>query len=366
MPHIQRSFTHTLDANPTTLAYNTSYYINYRTGTGTFLNATHSSSQTVVELSKFFYQDLHALINSVNDFPFEVDFLEDEDVQYISGQIAPGFKIGTMSYIPRIVTYNNQYLPMFDTLYDDASSSYVSNRLRGESTSNTYFRNLCNIQGDASVRSYDYTLHVYYNTDYVYIGFTTARQSIITGLLTQVCLTDRIGVDWYLITGSLGLDYFGNDYFSSSNYQLRRVDSTETGLDTQDIIGFRYNVGTYLLNSGYTYAPSTTTEFPKTVSRNDTTNIVRIIGNPASMKLSTLNYGNFTLSEFNQELAANDKVIVARPVFFGGILDVPNHQVLVASENIATNVEHTINNTTYFCPGDPQLTNMIMPFLFEI
>ncbi len=384
MGHFSKKYTHTLESIPTIV---TLYQRMINTSSGDVTVGGTLTSAGSDQLSVLFYQDLHNFIESISDFPYTTEFVNDEDVSYSKSSSATSsvFKIGSMSYIPYISTMpsnatvaNQRYIPWIsiDPISyrkgTDGSASIRRDSVASGTKTGTTFRNIANCRKSDSNYDYEWTLHCYYNTHFCIIGFTNENTDKMICLLTQVDAVDRTGKGWYFITSVPGLSFvdgsssinlpYGLIEFHMISDPVRIPGSSASGIIQSNGAGGIIPYGpvsyttvgdVYSIKGNNTNASATDNLFDNPC--------ITVSNSYAAGK--TINIDS-SPAIFSEDFIDVEDVIVSRPIVLRGLMSLTD-QVLCASDNIVLNKEYEINGKKYYCPGDPGVTSLNMPFLFE-
>ena len=371
MAYVQQTFMHTLESAPTTLA--TLYVEHYKTHANIAPSeAVRTTFPFIKQLSEYLYKDIKTLLIDAalddNDFPFELEFVEDADIVYTNAQKMPKFRIGTMSYGTYVTKYavngNDTYTPWTTAYYSQVKSREINPELAAEGkTTSSYnpFRTLASILVDGL--TFEYTLYLHYNTDFIVLSFTTRNLSIVTPLIMQAKAKDRFLNDWYMIGRQFGC-CATSDYIYCKGPEFRKADNADAGLSGSHAIYFdedtivdaeQYTTNVYV--SPMTISPTNKLEGAQLPILSPCANYNSSVGTGAKYVIN--------LQDLSIESVDPSKVCVASPILLQGMLQLTS-QIKVASPNIINNREYVIGNKRYFCFGNPQVQALPVPFLFEI
>ena len=402
MPHVQRRFIHELADVPWETAKVYPYVALKDGGNCTALTSDYTSNTygflTHRNISAQFYKDLKTLVlQTIEDdpdkFPYDVEFFEDEDVNFVNNQKAPYFTIGTNSYVfllgnmgntintsyivPKLFLYYNIGPSAASYCYpwtEPLSSEYIST---GSFPYYYQYRTLY----DASIGKWDYTIHLYYNTDFLVIAYTTPTLTKPISILQQIKAKDRFNRDWYFICQLFGLDPIAN-YYSGNYLTIRQADDADgkcysTSPDYECLsqafnrgysdfqpgdvndVGFWFSCGYNIISSAYTY-------FPVEVDpRSESFGVYDVPIKSPCFRHNTSATGRWPNIEcLMQPLEDLTKVYLGNPILFNGLFTMSN-QILCASVNILNDAEYEFDGKKYWVFGYYACRYVPFPILFE-
>jgi len=381
--HFSKKYTHTLENAPTIGIFYQHSRLEGSEDYGTNVAVTPAS----LNLSTLFYQDLHNFLDSINDFPYETEFVNDEDIVYSTAAATASsiVKIGTMEYIPYISTCGSgqtegtqSYIPWMTIDPKDFRKSYGTEGIRfdtysGSAKYGTTFRTVANCKKAGGERVYEWTLHCYYNTHFCVLGFTNENTDKMIPILTQVDAVDRVGRDWYFVTSCPGYTMItssgtiSNEPYPLFEFHLKSNPKklpTSTG---SGIIQHRSSAGIGAYGN-FTYTANGDIYTIRGTNLNDARRDDTFI-NPCNGISNAYEIGKYMNIDSSPAFFSNDMidiedVIVAYPIVMNGLMTLTD-QVMCASDNIVLSKEYEINGKKYYCVGDPNVTSINMPFLFE-
>lgn len=401
MPHVSRQFIHTLEDVPRETTGATYVNVSFKNGSACpvnfYQNATTLRVNCHRDISAAFYKDLKVCLTQLAEddpakFPYELEFAEDEDVVYTNGQMIPPFKLGTNSYgisVGNLSTVTSPSVPWPCVYYGGGSSNTAGTTpsliLGGTSywSDATLFNNYYANSSLYSLYNIDqkkwvYTIHVYYNTDFLVVAFTTPKCGIPFSLFQQIKAKDRFNKDWYFIARFFGLEYM-KQITLGGPVIIRPADDADGNCDWTkgECIAQHYGktYDAYDLSTpadyGFWFASSysrDTNQFPHYYSPiydfSSAASSFPIV-NPCFN--STANAGKWPNLGVLMTPLRNDSslVCIANPILFNGLFTMSN-QILCASINIENNQEYIFNDKRYYVFGERYMQKVPFPILFEL
>lgn len=392
MPYVSQSYVHPVsecpkEATTAIRTYCAFYDSSANCSPTSYINHATWGLSTHRDISATFYKDIRNFLISVRqsdleNFPYTLEFLEDADVVYANNQKMPPFKIGTNSYCLCVADMGNSvsYSVPFPFVYyniTSATSSYpwlmpysnwsTTATSPGANIGMSKYRVAYNLY-DATDDAFEYTLHCFYNTDFLVLAFSTPTTTMLFSFIQQIRCWDRFGVEYYMISHMLGFDFTQN-FGMGSFCILRLAEDADYYYYSNIAQSLGREAGNFKVNAnsvGFWYAWDInydSTEYPFTMSgATQPGSMFPCIINPC------LNYSGGgkwpNLSILNIPLEETDPVMVSKLICFWGAIKLTD-QVLCASQNIINDKEYTFNGKKYYVFGDFEVKHVLFPVLFE-